>query len=199
MWSYATYLINATKVWLLCIVHTNISITGNKERFQVQNCPCGMVGANIDNLLVLLVHDKVVIELDRNVSSSIAYYEKNIKYCENKPNRMRSNVLMHTKTPNVTIQWNIPEMRYRNDVIRSVLFLHIRANLGMMLTRNYASCHAARSTLVMLLANNVQKLRWPAKSLDLNPIERKFWAQPLQLNLRELTRVIHQMYSAIPQ
>ena len=89
-------------------------------------------------------------------------------------------------------------MRYRNDVIQSVL-LHIRTNLGMMLTRNYASCHAARSTLVMLLANNVQKLRWPAKSLDLNPIERKFWAQPLQLNIRELTRVIHQMYSAIPQ
>ena len=89
-------------------------------------------------------------------------------------------------------------MRYRNDVIQSVL-LHIRANFGMMLTRDYASCHAARSTLVMLLANNVQKLRWPAKCLDLNPIERKFWAQPLQLNLRELTRVIHQMYSAIPQ
>jgi len=37
-----------------------------------------MVGANIDNLLVLLVHDKVVIELDRNVSSSIAYYEKTL-------------------------------------------------------------------------------------------------------------------------
>ena len=29
-------------------------------------------------------------------------------------------------------------MRYRNDVIRSVLLLHIRANLGMMLARDYA-------------------------------------------------------------
>ena len=53
-------------------------------------------------------------------------------------------------------------MRYRNDVIRSIL-LHIRTNLGMMLARDYASCHAARSTLVMLLANNVHKFRLPAK------------------------------------
>ena len=47
-------------------------------------------------------------------------------------------------------------MRYRNDVIRSVL-LHIRTNLGMMLARDYASCQAARSTLVILVANNVHK------------------------------------------
>ena len=44
------------------------------------------------------------------------------------------------------------------------------------------------------------------KSLDLNPIDhlldllkRKVRAQPLQQNLGELTRVIHQMYAAIPQ
>ena len=47
-------------------------------------------------------------------------------------------------------------MRYRNDVILSVLLLHIRANLGMMLARDYTSCRVARSTLV---ANNVQQLR----------------------------------------
>jgi len=50
-------------------------------------------------------------------------------------------------------------MRYRSDVIRSVLLLHIRANL---------------------LKGNVR-------------------AQPLQLNLRELMRVIAQMCAAIPQ
>jgi len=41
---------------------------------------------------------------------------------------------MHNKTPTVTIQGNITALRYRNDVIGSVL-LHIRANLGMMLSR----------------------------------------------------------------
>ena len=71
---------------------------------------------------------------------------------------------------------------------------------------NYASCHAARSTLVMLVTNNVHKLRWPAKSLDLNPIDHlldllkgKVRAQPLQLKFRELTRVIYHMWAAIPQ
>ena len=113
---------------------------------------------------------------------------------------------MHPQTPNVTIQGKITAMRYRNDVILSVLLLHIRANLGMMLARDCASCHVARNTIVMLVANNMQNLRWPAKRLDLKPIDRlldllkrKVCAQPLQLNLRELTRVIHQMCAALPQ
>jgi len=59
---------------------------------------------------------------------------------------------MHRKTSSVTIKGNITPMRYLNDVIRSVL-LHINANIGMMLTQDYASCHAARNTLVMLVAN----------------------------------------------
>ena len=87
---------------------------------------------------------------------------KNIKYGEDKHNRTRSSVFMHTKTPSVSIQGNITVMRYRHDVIRSVLLLHILANLGMMLARDLSSYHAARSTLVMLVTNNVQKLRWPA-------------------------------------
>jgi len=89
---------------------------------------------------------------------------------------------------------------------QSVLLLHIRANLGIMLSRDYASCHVARITLVMLVANNVQQLRWPAQSLNLDPIDHlldllklKVCAQLLQLNLRELTCVIPQMCAAIPQ
>jgi len=99
---------------------------------------------------------------------------KNIKYGENKHNRTRSSVFMYTKTQCVTIQGNITAMRYRNDVIRSVLFLHIRGSLGMMLTRDYALRHADRSTLVMIVANNVHNLRWPAQSMQLNPIDHLF-------------------------
>jgi len=115
---------------------------------------------------------------------------KNIKSGENKHNRKRPSIIMHTKTPSVTIQVNITAMRYRNDIIQLVLFL------GMMLSRDYPLCHVARSTLhvVMFVANNVQKLRWPAKSLDLNPtdhfldlLKHKIRAQLLQLNLRYLT------------
>ena len=99
---------------------------------------------------------------------------KIFQHGENKNNTKRSSVFMHTKDPSVTILENITGMRYRDDVIRSVLLLHVRANRGMKLARNYASCHPARSTLVMHVANSVQKL-----------------------NLSELTRVIHQMCSAI--
>ena len=80
---------------------------------------------------------------------------KNIHYGENKHNRTSSSVFVHTKTPSVTIQGNINAIRYRNDVIRSVDFLHIRDNLGMMLACDYASCHAVSSTLVMSVANHV--------------------------------------------
>jgi len=83
----------------------------------------------------------------------------------------RARAFSCTKTPSVTIQGNITAMRYWNDVIRSVPLLHVRANLGMMLARDYTSCRVARSTLV---ANNVQQLRWPAISLDLNPIDHLF-------------------------
>ena len=33
IWYYATYLINAFKVWLFCFVHTNLSINGKKTCF----------------------------------------------------------------------------------------------------------------------------------------------------------------------
>ena len=107
----------------------------------------------------------------------------------------RAQVFSCTRKKTIIIQGNLTAIKYRNDVIRSVL-LRIRANICMMLARDYASCHVARNTLVMLVANNVHKLRWPAQSLDLNPIDhvldllkRMVRAQPLQLNLRKLTRV----------
>ena len=68
IWYYATYLINASKVWLRCIVHANLSIKGNKDvHFHVQNCTCGTAGTKIDKVLGFLVHGKVVVEIGRNV------------------------------------------------------------------------------------------------------------------------------------
>ena len=94
-------------------------------------------------------------------------------------------------------------MRYRNDVIRSVFLLHICANLGMMLARDYASCHVARSTVTFNVCSKqrAKNLDGLQKVLNLNPIDtylldlskRKVCAHSLQLNLVELTRVIHQM------
>ena len=76
----------------------------------------------------------------------------------------------------------------------------------MMLARDYTSCHVARNTLVMLVENSVQKLRWPAKRLDLNTndhlvdlLKRVVREQPMQSNFRYLARVINQLCAAIPQ
>ena len=90
--------------------------------------------------------------------------KKNINYGEYKHTRTRISVVVHTNTPSVATQGNLTAIRYRNDVIQSVL-LHIRANLGMVLARDYTSCHAARSTLVMSVANNVQKLSGSSRVL----------------------------------
>ena len=57
----------ASKIWLFCIVHTNLSIKGKKKCFLLQNCPCVMVGAKIGYVLGPLVHGKVVVEFDRKV------------------------------------------------------------------------------------------------------------------------------------
>ena len=111
--------------------------TERKKRFHVQNCPRGTVGANICYVLGLLVHGNVVVEFGRKV------FLVDCLLCK----------ALHMAQISLTER----AMRYRNDVIRSVLLLHIRANLGMMLARDYASCHAARSTLIMIVANNVQK------------------------------------------
>ena len=163
-------------------------LTKEKKRFRIQNCPFGTVGATIGYVLGLLVHSKVVVNLVGKYSSLIVYYKEPIKYGENKHNRTRSSV---------TIQGNITVISYRNDVIWLVLFLHIRDNLGIW------CLHAARSTLV---TNNMHTLRWLAKRLDLNPIDhlldllkRKVHAQLLQLTLRELTHVFHQICAAILQ
>ena len=53
----------SSEIWVLCIIHTNLSINGKKTCFHVQNCPCGTVDAKIGYVLGPLVHDKVVVEL----------------------------------------------------------------------------------------------------------------------------------------
>ena len=85
-------------------------------------------------------------------------------------------------------------IKYGENKYNALKRFHVR--FGLMLARAYALCHVARSTLVMLAA----------KSLDLNPIDklldqlkRKVRTQPLQINLRELMRVVHKMCAAIPQ
>ena len=129
--------------------------------------------------------------------------KKHIKYGKNKHNRMCSSLYIHTKTACVTTLGNLTVMSYWNDIVGSFFLLHIRANFGIMLARDYTSCQAARCTLVyskqraktqMACKKPGFKSYWPL----VGPIET-FYAQPLQLNRWELTFVIHQMCASIPQ
>ena len=139
-------------------------LTERKRGFHVHNCPCGTVGANIGYMLGLLVDGKIVVEFSRKVFIVDCLLLKTLNVAK-KCITEHAQTFSCTKTPSVTIQGNITATKYRTDVIRLVLLLHIRANLGMMLARDNASCDAARNTLVMIVANSVRSIKWPAKVL----------------------------------
>ena len=78
---------------------------------------------------------------------------------------------LNTKTQLVFIQENPNARRFQNDVIQPVLIPHVRANQGMTIVQDNATCHNARTTTDMLRNNNIQTMPWPSKSPDMNPIE----------------------------
>ena len=90
---------------------------------------------------------------------------------------------------------------YGNDSIRSVLLLHIRANLGMILAMTRGLMHTSnecskqRANIQMACKKSLKYLNPIDHLFDL--LKRKARAQSLQLV--ELSRVIHQMHAAIPQ
>ena len=84
---------------------------------------------------------------------------------------MFAGILMHTKTPIVRLQGAVNAVRYQNDILLPLIIPHIRANRGMILAQDNASCHSARTTQQLLRAKNVRLLDWPAKCLDLIPIK----------------------------
>ena len=65
---YATYLINASKIWLLLYcTHQSIDKQKEKNLFHVQNCPCGKVSVKINYVLGFFMQGKVVVEFGRKV------------------------------------------------------------------------------------------------------------------------------------
>ena len=84
---------------------------------------------------------------------------------------MFAGISMHTKTPIVRLQGAVNAVRYQTDILLPLVIPHIRANRGMILAQDNATCYSARTTHQFLRAYNVRLLDWPAKSPDLNPIE----------------------------
>ena len=145
-----------------CVLYiTDYRLTERKNPFPCTKLSMWTVGAKID-VLGLLVHGNVVVEFFRKVFLANCLLWKTLKWRKYaKQNPLKRDHAYETQI--VAIQGNITATRYRNDVIRSVLLRHISANLCMMLSSHAVSCQAPRSTLVMFVANNMQKLRRNAK------------------------------------
>ena len=137
IWYCATYVINVSEVWLLCIVYTNLSINRKKTLLHIQNCRCGTEVVKIGYVFGLLVHVKVVLEFGRKLFLVDCLLCKTLNMAK---------ISVTERTPAYWCTWKKHNSdEYRNYVIRSVLLLHIRAILGMRLARDYALCHADRS------------------------------------------------------
>ena len=92
---YATYLINASKIWLLLYcTHQSIDKRKEKNLFHVQNCPCGTVSVKIDYVLGFFMQGKVVVKFGRKVFLVDCPLRKTLNMA-----KIRSDVFMHTKTP----------------------------------------------------------------------------------------------------
>lgn len=115
-------------------------------------------------------------------------------------------VSLHTKTPIVFIRGNMNAQTYQNNVLIPTAIPHIRANRGMSLAQDNATCHNARATQALLAASNIRLIRMPARSPDLNPIEniwdllkRHVRQLPQQQNLHALRHDIVRTWTAIRQ
>ena len=80
-------------------------------------------------------------------------------------------VSQHHRTELVVIAGNLNAVRYREDILLPHVVPFLQAHPDMTIQHDNATSHTAHSVLDFLQNRNVSVLPWPAKSLDLNPIE----------------------------
>ena len=80
-------------------------------------------------------------------------------------------VSLQHRTDLVVIAGNLNAVRYREDILLPHVAPFLQAHPDMTLQQDNATSHTAHSVCDFLQDRNVSVLPWPAKSLDLNPIE----------------------------
>lgn len=114
-------------------------------------------------------------------------------------------IYYHGKTELVTVPGTLTAQRYCDEIVRPVVvpFMQQR-NVGIFQQDN-ARPHSARLTQDVLHRNNINVLPWPAKSLDLSPIEhlwdhlgRKVRERDNVNNVQDLERALHEEWTRIP-
>uniref|UniRef100_A0AAZ3QEQ4 Tc1-like transposase DDE domain-containing protein n=1 Tax=Oncorhynchus tshawytscha TaxID=74940 RepID=A0AAZ3QEQ4_ONCTS len=116
-------------------------------------------------------------------------------------------VSQHHRTELVVIAGNLNAVRYREDILLPHVVPFLQAHPDMILQHDNATSHTARSVRDFLQDRNVSVLQWPAKSLDLNPIEhvwdlldRRVRARAIPpRNVRELAGALVEEWGNISQ
>ena len=113
----------------------------------------------------------------------------------------------HHRTELVVIAGNLNAERYREDILLPHVVPFLQAHPDMTLQHDNASSHTAHSVNDFLQDKNVRDLPWPAKNLDLNPIEhgwdlldRRVRARAIPpRNVRELAGALVEEWGNISQ
>lgn len=117
---------------------------------------------------------------------------------------------IHTngRTPLYLVQGMLTGLRYRDEILGPIVQPALQAiGEGAILQDDNAPPHRARVVTDFLQDQNIQRLNWPSRSPDLNPIEhlwdllgRRVRANhPPPANLPQLYRFLQQEWDAIPQ
>ena len=80
-------------------------------------------------------------------------------------------VSQHHRTEPVVIAGNLNTVCYREDILLPHVVPFLQAHPDMTLRHDNATTHRTGSMADFLQDRNFSVLPWPAKSLDLNPIE----------------------------
>ena len=80
-------------------------------------------------------------------------------------------VSQHHRAELVVNAGNLNTVCYREDILLPHVVPFLQAHSDMILQHDNATSHTARSVRDFKQDRNVSVLPWPAKSLDLNPID----------------------------
>lgn len=114
----------------------------------------------------------------------------------------------HGRTPLYLVQGMLTGVRYRDEIVGPIVQPALQAiGEGALLQDDNAPPHRARAVNAFLQEQNIERLDWPARSPDLNPIEhlwdllgRRVRANhPPPANLQQLFRFLQQEWDAMPQ
>ena len=116
-------------------------------------------------------------------------------------------IMYNYRTSLVQTRENLYAAKYCDDVLTNHVIPYVNAHPNVTFQQDNATSHTARQTRLLLQANNVNVLDWPAKSPDLNPLEhlqekldRRIHSRPVQSNNeRELRNALVHEWNNIPR